>query len=156
MANRQQGPNRHLHPAWIILYSTLVAILPTLLQIGVMSFAYPDMTPNGIGYAVVLLAMPSAACGFGLGLFCLVFWRIVPSPPHSWKSYVRSLIVGMAAGAIGAYPIGWLGTSTTLMTDLGIGHSVGILAAGLYIATLFAGFMLCWELRRSPGPLEPV
>lgn len=91
----------------------------------------------------------SVSAGFVLSLVCLGLWMTKRPPVRSGGAYSRAAIVGAIAGLLGAYPIGFLAFSTSLAGSLGVGRPLGVLLAGVYLALMFGGYMLCWERREA-------
>ena len=144
----RESPRPHfMNPAYLLLYGVLATVAPMVVQFVVMVANAPDPMFWGIGAGILIWG--SVLMGVLLSGVCLCLWMIKRSPTRAGGAYARAVSAAVIVGVLGAYPIGWLNAATTLSSDLGIQRSLGVLLAGIYLALVFGGYMLCWERREA-------
>lgn len=143
-----------MNPAYLLLFGLLITPAPLALQYAIIAATLPDGSFGGMGPAMVFWG--SVFVGTMLTTLCLALWMCNRSPSRIGGAYARAAIVGLAIGAIGAYPLGCLNASTTLAHDLGVGTSLSVALTGSYLAIMFGGYMLLWErLEARRGAQDP-
>lgn len=142
-ADRHSERPHFMNPAYMLLFGVFVTAAPVVVQFIIMAAQSSDRFYWGMGSGLLLWGC--LASGFALSLICLGLWMTKRSPTRSGGAYSRASMVGAIVGLLGAYPIGFLTFSTALASNLGVGKQLGVLLAGIYLALMFGGYMLCWE-----------
>ncbi|GAA1325059.1 hypothetical protein GCM10020360_16520 [Nonlabens tegetincola] len=136
-----------MNPAFILLYGVFITAAPVVGQFAIMAAQSNGRFFWGMGSGMLIWGC--ILLGFVLSLVCLGFWMAGRSAANSGGAYARASIVGAVVGVLGAYPVGFLTFSTTLVNNLGLGRPVGVLLTGIYLALMFGGYMLLWERHEA-------
>ena len=152
---RGEGGLRYRIPAaWMLAYGAAIVGIPAILRLVIRDSTSPAQYGSGFYWFFLLAIIPCLAIGFLLGVVGSTGWRLMRRNSVPRARWARAVAVGLIAGLLGAYPLGFFVSSPQIPIDLW----VATLASGGYLGVTFGLFVFFGErraLRESAAPSTP-